>query len=968
MLINALRQFRERVTSTKTRKRKQPRSQRSAEVLEDRQLLTAITVSPQEQLLVELINRARQDPSAEAALFGIGLNDGVTGTAITTSAKQPLALEQILTNVAEAHSQDMIDDNFFDHVNTEGDDWNDRASAAGYPLEVAENLAIRATTGTIDVTVETIAMHQGLFESPGHRVNLLTDGHVEIGVGSVTGTWTDQDNIFEEDPTDLFQDYDALLGTQVFAQPDLMYITGVAYQDNVTADDFYTVGEGHSTGTIGVLSEDGEVYTTINTAGGYQIAVPQGEYIVTFNDGVNTYIVEDVVVIDQNVKIDFETLTAPVEVDIDVTLPVTVAENGGTSTGTITRGNGTSGDISQDYVVSLFAVTSDFGAPDFSVPANVTIPAGEYSADFVITMIDNVTLDGTRQAEVFIDGANAVPDADTFLITDYETSLVVSGTTGDDTFAYVHEHSVDTHLITINGTDYEFAGPNLTLQINGLEGTDTLDVEATSGKDIANFAPNAVDITTFVSNLVFSATTMETIRVDANGGDDDQAIFTGQSGANDSAVLKPQHSWMTITGSYYNFGEGFDLYDASGSGDAGDAAQIYDSAGDDTLVAFNTDSSLVGSGFALQVNTFPTVDIYSITGGTDEATFTDSSGDDVYEGRPTKGTLTTSISTVTANQFDTYELLGTGGGTDVAYLYDSAGDDTFTSTGTIATIAGTGFQHVISGFSTVVARANAGGIDTANFNDTFEDDLIVLRSNAAYMSGAGFYNYSAEFEIATATSTAGNDTVQLYDSAGTDSLLVNSGDVTLSGSGFNNRAQGFATVLAFSTLGGDDSATFHDSAGDDLLVTRYDYTYITNDDEYIYGAGFASTYSYSTHGGTDTVQFYDSTGDDFYITKADYAYMYDTAGTYFNYASGFASTAAYSVFGGYDQAQLYDSVGDDAVVAQSSAVTIDVGSTGVQHRAVYFDRVDVWSTNGGTDTVDQHTGLDFEFRRFGSWI
>ena len=961
MLINALSLFRNRVSKIKTRKRKQPRQQSSAEVLEDRQLLTAITVTPQEQLLVELVNRARQDPAGEADRFDIGLNDDVTGTPITTDAKQPLALQQILTNVAEAHSQDMIDDNFFAHINTENLGPDERVAAAGYPLDVAENLAIRGTTGTIDPTAETLEIHEGLFRSAGHRANLLGDNHVEIGVGLVEGVWTDEDNIFGNNDPDPV-DYNALLGTQLFAQPNLTYITGVAYHDDVTDDDFYTVGEGHTTGTIGILSETDETYIPINSAGGYQIAVPAGDYIVTFNDGVNTYIVRDVFVTDENVKVDFETTTATAQVDIDLTLPTSAAENDGSITGTVTRGNGNSGDISSDYTVNLFA-----GSGDLSVPAFVVIPAGQHSVDFTITLNDNSTLDGTRLGEIFVDGANAIPGLGSLLITDHETSLVVSGTSGDDTFNYIHEFSPGFHQLTVNGTAYEFAGSIVNLQINGLDGSDTLNLEASSGRDIVNFAPNQVDVTTVVPGLIFLATTTETIRVDANGGTDDQAIFTGQSGANDFAVLKPEHTWVTVPGSYYNFGEGFDLYDVTG-GDAGDSVQLYDSPGNDTLIAFDSDSSLVGPGFALQSNSFTNVDIYSVAGGIDHAQFTDSSGDDVYDGRPTQGTLTTLAAVVTAHQFDTYELLGTGGGTDVAFLHDSAGDDTFTSSGTIASLAGAGFEHEINGFDTVVARATAGGNDTAIFNDTFEDDLYVAKHNAQYMSGAGFYNYASDFENSIATSTAGSDTAQLYDSPGTDSLLSRTDHTTITGSGFNNRTEDFGTVLVFSTLGGNDSATFHDSADDDLLVARPDYTYLLNSSQYNYAAGFTSTYAYSTLGGNDTVQFYDSVGDDLYVTKTEYAYLTDTAGTYFNFASGFSATAAYSVSGGFDQAQLYDSTGNDHVVAQSSAVTIDVGATGVQHRAVYFNRVDVWSTNGGTDTVNQFTGLDFEFRRFGSWI
>ena len=79
------------------------------EFLEVRALLTAVQLTDQEQLLLELINRARANPDAEVARLAIGLNDGLQPGTITSQPKQPLVPDQILVNVARAHSQDMLD-------------------------------------------------------------------------------------------------------------------------------------------------------------------------------------------------------------------------------------------------------------------------------------------------------------------------------------------------------------------------------------------------------------------------------------------------------------------------------------------------------------------------------------------------------------------------------------------------------------------------------------------------------------------------------------------------------------------------------------------------------------------------------------------------------------------------------------------------------------------------------------------
>src|SRR5438105_2361486 len=73
--------------------------------LESRRLMAADFPTPAEQYLVELINRARMDPSAEAARLGIALNEGLAAGTISTAAKQPLAINPNLTDAAGKHSQ-----------------------------------------------------------------------------------------------------------------------------------------------------------------------------------------------------------------------------------------------------------------------------------------------------------------------------------------------------------------------------------------------------------------------------------------------------------------------------------------------------------------------------------------------------------------------------------------------------------------------------------------------------------------------------------------------------------------------------------------------------------------------------------------------------------------------------------------------------------------------------------------------
>src|SRR5262249_41753672 len=149
-----------------------------------------------EQYLVELVNRARANPATEAANDGIDLNEGLSPGTITTAAKQPLAINPFLTDSSRGHSQWMIDNDQFAHQGAGGSQPNDRMTAAGYVFSGSwawgENIAYRSTSGSLNQTAFTAAIHDDLFidkdiPGRGHRTNLMDNNFREIGAGIATG-------------------------------------------------------------------------------------------------------------------------------------------------------------------------------------------------------------------------------------------------------------------------------------------------------------------------------------------------------------------------------------------------------------------------------------------------------------------------------------------------------------------------------------------------------------------------------------------------------------------------------------------------------------------------------------------------------------------------------------------------------------------------------------------------------------
>jgi uncharacterized protein YkwD len=85
--------------------------------------------------------------------------------------------------VAQAHSEDMVERDFFAHTNPDGDSPFDRLQNAAIPYSgAAENIAWGYPTAT--------AVLEGWLNSPGHKANIENCSLTEHGVGLHQSRWT----------------------------------------------------------------------------------------------------------------------------------------------------------------------------------------------------------------------------------------------------------------------------------------------------------------------------------------------------------------------------------------------------------------------------------------------------------------------------------------------------------------------------------------------------------------------------------------------------------------------------------------------------------------------------------------------------------------------------------------------------------------------------------------------------------
>lgn len=133
--------------------------------------IARLGIAKAEQVIVCLTNRERQRRLPE--------NRGL----------KPLAINATLMQTARAHSNDMVQNAFFDHVNKQGVDACGRIMAAGYSAKsCGENIAIRRTQ---PVTPYHFLYApdgiNGWMRSPRHKAQILNPNYSEIGVGLAAG-------------------------------------------------------------------------------------------------------------------------------------------------------------------------------------------------------------------------------------------------------------------------------------------------------------------------------------------------------------------------------------------------------------------------------------------------------------------------------------------------------------------------------------------------------------------------------------------------------------------------------------------------------------------------------------------------------------------------------------------------------------------------------------------------------------
>lgn len=267
-----------------------------------------------QQYMLELINRARANGSAEAARLGLsGLQEGppsVGGQPWTIeNSVQPLSWNPLLAEAGQKQAAALNDaDQFFLGVSPHtfgGETPDQRIADTGYYAATyngpttpngffpgQENVAEEVSQGSnylgTNLTMAVLRAHNLLFTDQntpgrGHRNTTMLGFFREVGIGISVGT----DN--QAHPGQPNGAFDSLYIVQDFGTQtgSLPLITGVVYHD-ANGNHFYDPGEGINGVRVSVPGSS--FFAVTSPSGGYTVPVPgNGTYNLSFSGPVNNH-------------------------------------------------------------------------------------------------------------------------------------------------------------------------------------------------------------------------------------------------------------------------------------------------------------------------------------------------------------------------------------------------------------------------------------------------------------------------------------------------------------------------------------------------------------------------------------------------------------------------------------------------------------------------------------------------------
>ena len=381
------------------------------------------------------------------------------------------------------------------------------------------------------------------------------------------------------------------------------------------------------------------------------------------------------------------------------------------------------------------------------------------------------------------------------------TTQTIEGTDGDDTFELIVGES-GAWTVTVNGVPVSVAATVRTIDLDGLEGNDTVVLTGSADKDTVELWPGHGTLSG--DDYTVNVAGAEVITVYGGGGSDVAALHDDPD-AVDTLQADPAAAALSGEG-YLNRVVSFAEVNAYATPGHDDVAALHDDpTGKDTYQAWPTQAKFFGEGYFIRAASFAYVHAFSTAGNEDMAVLHDNpAGTDVFKFWPDQAKLYGEGFFTRAKGFWQVHAFSSEGNDDIAALYDNPDDvDTFKFYPGEAKLFGVGFYNRAKGFSEVHAFSEDDKDVAVLYDDPNGDETFRAWPDQAKLYGDGFFNRAKGFRSVYAYSTGGDDAAHLYGSAAQDTLVATSQQARMFGSDYFNRASSFDRVYAHGADDGD---------------------------------------------------------------------------------------------------------------------------------------------------------------------
>ena len=342
----------------------------------------------------------------------------------------------------------------------------------------------------------------------------------------------------------------------------------------------------------------------------------------------------------------------------------------------------------------------------------------QFGDDFAVPLVGNFDPPVTRDGQA---GAGIVR---------------LNGTSGDDVFQFSPGLAPGSWIVRVNDVLHDVGAGTITVELDGLEGQDTVSLTGTDRDDLAQLWPGRCTLSG--DGYTVTIANAEAIIVDGGGGTDVAKLYGDPDGKD---IFKADPQGATLSGDgYSNDVASFHYVHAYATEGGGDSAELRGSENDDKFKSVPDDgyAKMYGDSLYVRAKFFDTVDAYSM-GGNDLARMFGSPGNDTFEGRKDSSRFHGDTFDVTANNFSRVFALAGQGGYDISKLTDSVLKDELhakphkTELFDMST-DGSVYKITARGFDRIHAEASEGGFDKAKLWDTSGDDLVEARGDQVSFS------------------------------------------------------------------------------------------------------------------------------------------------------------------------------------------------------------------------------------------